>query len=111
MTSGGLVDGVAVSLVKKVPLPHATARRSVPSIVCERIAKRSPRTWSALMITSENSERLGKKAHQLSVHLLGMGPQHAMRTTLELDELDVLQHPRLSPRGRIRWQDPVGIAV
>src|SRR5262249_40048841 len=52
-----------------------------------------------------------EKAHQLSVHLFGVAPAHAMRTAGQLDELDVLEHLRLPPGGRVRRQNAIGIAA
>jgi hypothetical protein len=54
---------------------------------------------------------LSEKLHEFGVDLLGMCTQYAVRTSLEFNELYILDHFCLPPGARIRRQNTIGVAI
>jgi len=51
------------------------------------------------------------KLTKVAVDLIGVGPEHAMWTSFELDVLNVLDHFRLPARSRVGRQDAIVVPV
>jgi|SRR6267154_5898483 len=55
--------------------------------------------------------QLFKEAYQFAVHLIGVCPEHPVRTARQLDELNVLDHFRLPPRCGFWRQNAIRVPV
>src|SRR5947207_14358211 len=103
--AGAAAGCAAAGLCATGLCPHEASARDAATTDTNTVS------WNSRFIVAPRKTTLREKIHQFRVHAIRVCPQDTVRPAGEFDKLDVLDHFRLPPRGGIRRQYAVGVAV